>query len=354
MTNHPYKNQSERAFWSQSVSKNFIATDLLDSEKKLLQKGDIVTSAGSCFASNLIPYIEQAGLTYIRTETIPDVFTSMGENLGYSNFSAAYGNIYTARQLLQLYKRSIDEFAPLDSYFQNGNQFIDLLRPGLRFPAASKDELDYRTKIHLSKTREAFESADVFVFTLGLTEGWISKLDGTTYPACPGTIAGEFDSGKYEFHNFSVSEIIEDTTNFIEKLRNNNPKLRFIITVSPVPLVATATANHVLSATIYSKSVLRVAAEEICKVFPNVFYFPAFEIITGPQAPQNFFENDRRNVSALGVAEVMNTLLAASGLGASKIKTATTPKNDDAFSLSDLSRKIAVADCDEIMLDENI
>ena len=41
-----------------------------------------------------------------------------------------------------------------------------------------------------------------------------------------------------------------------------NPKARLVLTVSPVPLAATASGSHVLPATIYSKSVLRAAAQE--------------------------------------------------------------------------------------------
>jgi hypothetical protein len=41
--------------------------------------------------------------------------------------------------------------------------------------------------------------------------------------------------------------------------------LRIVLTVSPVPLVATVTGSHVVPATIYSKSVLRIAAQEIAE-----------------------------------------------------------------------------------------
>ena len=43
-------------------------------------------------------------------------------------------------------------------------------------------------------------------------------------------------------------------------LRDYNENMRFILTVSPVPLVATAGSEHVLAATLYSKSVLRAVA----------------------------------------------------------------------------------------------
>lgn len=353
LSNNPYKVQPDKAFWSRSVSNNFYSNLLLDDSSELFKLKDKVTSAGSCFASNLIPYIEGAGLTYLRTEQLPHIFSSLGENLGYANFSAAYGNIYTTRQLLQLYLRSLNDFQPKDDNWLEKGYVIDAFRPGLKFPASSVEEFKLHTKSHLRATREAFETADVFVYTFGLTETWVSRIDGAAYPACPGTIAGTFDPKKYEFRNFTVEEIISDMSIFIEKLRGRNPKVRFILSVSPVPLVATATDQHVLTASTYSKSVLRVASDEVSRNFKDVTYFPAYEIITGPQAPKEYFEDDRRNVSKLGVEEVMSTLIQSSGLG-----TCSTPIQKQVEIDTDkaklLSSKITQIECDEVMLDDQL
>jgi hypothetical protein len=354
MTNNPYKEQPNIAFWSRSVSENFYPIELVENQGLLFKNGDSVTSAGSCFASNLVPYIEKAGLHYIRTEAMPKIFSELGENLGYANFSAAYGNIYTARQLLQLYKRTLKYFSPIEDRWIGSSELIDPFRPGLKFPSSTHEEFDLQTKLHLKATREAFETADVFVFTLGLTESWAHKSDGAIYPACPGTIAGNFDPKLYEFKNFNTDEIVQDLSEFIDLLRNRNPKVRFIISVSPVPLVATGTKSHVLTSTIYSKSVLRVAAEELATNLKDVTYFPAYEIITGPQAPHNFFEEDRRNVSENGVRVVMETLLQASGLQQISSGTSQKSTNIDEISAEQISNRIATIECDEVMLDENL
>ena len=163
---------------------------------------------------------------------------------------------------------------------------IDPFRPGLRYPARSDREFDLLTTQHLEAVRAAIGVATVFVFTLGLTEAWESAADGAVFPACPGTIAGTFSPVKHRFHNFGVEEVREDLRSSIALLRAHNPGVRVILTVSPVPLVATATDEHVLMATTYSKSVLRAAAGEVATREPSVTYFPAFEIVTGPQAPK--------------------------------------------------------------------
>lgn len=355
MAKNPYLQQPDKAFWSRAVSNKFLPAELIEKNKLRLAPEDKLCSAGSCFASNLIPYIESAGLTYLRTEKLPKYFEELGQNLGYANFSANYGNVYTARQLLQLYLRTLGEFKPAEDRWHQNDVVIDPFRPGLKFPAKSDQEFDLITGAHLNATKKAFESADVFVFTLGLTEAWVSLQDGATYPACPGTIAGEFNDSKYTFHNFTVNEIVDDLSIFIEKLRLNNPNVRFILSVSPVPLVATATNNHVLNATTYSKSVLRVAAEIISATHANVFYFPAYEIITGPQAPENYFEEDKRNVSQIGIEAVMNALLEISGLKVKKENFFEKLKQrNNAPNLLDISKRITEAECDEVMLDQSL
>jgi hypothetical protein len=349
---HPYKGAPARSFWSRSISRNWSPTEAVDSIDPLIRRGDKVVSAGSCFASNMVPYLEEAGLTYYRTETAHPAFRSLEpEYLGYAKFSAAYGNIYTARQLLQLLKRCLGSFSPAEDRWVVEGEIIDSLRPGLKYRARSNREFDLLTAQHLRKTHEAFSNADVFVFTLGLTEAWISRQDGTVFSACPGTVAGSFDPDKHEFKNFTVSDTVADLSEFANLIRDINPGVRIILTVSPVPLVATATGRHVLNASTYSKSVLRAAAGEIVERFSNTTYFPAYEIVTGPQAPEEFFEKDRRNVSETAVGAVMKALLAHCDLGTEVAKPLEHQSIIAGDAASQLSQFIAASECEEAMAD---
>jgi hypothetical protein len=90
----------------------------------------------------------------------------------------------------------------------------------------------------------------------------------------------------------------------------------------------------------------------------GVTYFPAYEIVTGPQAPFEHFESDRRNVSEVAVAEVMESLLE--GLSSRKIDSEATSstgsklKNSLGRRISEISRRIARAECDEAMMDPDL
>jgi hypothetical protein len=93
--------------------------------------------------------------------------------------------------------------------------------------------------------------------------------------------------------------------------------MKFLVTVSPVPLTATATGAHVEVATAYSKAVLRAVAGQVSDQAQNVDYFPSYEIITSPNNRGVYFEANKRSVSNLGVETAMSLFLKAHCAGAS-------------------------------------
>jgi hypothetical protein len=67
--------------------------------------------------------------------------------------------------------------------------------------------------------------------------------------------------------------------------------------------------RHVLTATTYSKSVLRVAAEMVTQRRTDVAYMPSYEIITGAYNRGAYYADDLRNVTERGVDHVMKMFL---------------------------------------------
>jgi hypothetical protein len=106
-------------------------------------------------------------------------------------------------------------------------------------------------------------------------------------------------------------------------MKSGNTTLKFILTVSPVPLTASASGEHVLAATTYSKSVLRAVAGELCQERDDVDYFPSYEMITGAPFRSMFYQPNLRSISRQGIKFVMNSFFACmeSTCGASKIRT---------------------------------
>ncbi|PHK95367.1 GSCFA domain-containing protein [Pseudoroseomonas rhizosphaerae] len=303
---NPYLGLPDHAFWSRAVSRPALegAVDPLAGSPFTIGPRDAVATAGSCFAQHIARHLVAQGFTYLRTEAGAE---GPADPHGYDLFSARYGNIYTCRQLLQTFNRAYGLFEPQDDVWQRPDgRFIDAFRPRiLEAGHESAAAVREAREPHLRAIRRAFEECDVFVFTLGLTEGWASRLDGAAYPLAPGVAGAGRPAGDYAFHNFTAAEVCADLAEFIDRLRAVNPAVRVILTVSPVPLIATYSARHVLPATIYSKSVLRVAAQEVADAMPGILYFPSFEIITGPQSRGRYYGEDLRSVTPEGVRAVM-------------------------------------------------
>jgi hypothetical protein len=309
---HVYKNLPDSSYWRKSISmKTIDEVDPVSPPRFQLQKSDRIITAGSCFAQHIAKKLTLDGFNYHIAEMPPANMTAdEALDRGYGLFSARYGNIYTARQLKQLVERCTGAFTPVDTAWQREDgRYVDPFRPQLEPDGyASQHDVEQAATQHLVAVRSMFAEADYFVFTLGLTECWTSKVDGTAFPIAPGVVAGQMDDKKYGFCNFSTADVVADMKSAIENIRGINPNIKFIFTVSPVPLIATFERAHVLTATTYSKSALRAAVEDIRNTYDFVEYFPSYEIITGNYARSQFYENDLREVNSSGVSKVMGLL----------------------------------------------
>lgn len=309
MSRHPYETFPDCNFWGRSIAgRPVIEVDPVVSAKFVLSTAERIVTAGSCFAQHIARHLQARGFNYFITEPAnPAIPAHIAETYSYGLFTARYGNIYTSRQLVQLLRRAYGLFHPReDVWTQRDGRLIDPFRPRIQ-PRGFASMVEYRAdrRQHFAAVRRAVEELDVFVFTLGLTEGWVAREDGAAYPLCPGVAGGAFDDAKYTFLNLGVQDVIADLREAVRLIRTRNPAARFIFTVSPVPLIATAERRSVLVSTVYSKSVLRVAAEELANGDDRIAYFPSYEIITGQHARGLYFADDLRSVTEEGVRHVM-------------------------------------------------
>jgi hypothetical protein len=308
----PYSDLPAHQFWKSAVaSMPREAVDPVVRTRFRLHKGARIATAGSCFAQNISSTLRRSGFNYFVTEPGAGLPAEEARARMFDVYSARYGNVYTARQLLQLAQRTYGLFIPTEiAWSRADGRFVDPFRPLVEPNGLESEEaVGVHLLWHLNKVRELLENLDVLIFTLGLTESWRSKADGSIFPLAPGVAGGSFDDSRYEFVNFRMSEVVEDLEQFLALLRQVNPRARMILTVSPVPLIATYEPEHALVATTYSKSVLRAAAGEVCARDSNCDYFPSYEIVTGNYARGRYFADDLRSVTTEGVDHVMRLFL---------------------------------------------
>lgn len=311
---HPYSDLPASRYWKSAVADRH-ATDLDDlyRPKFTLSRTDRIAVAGSCFAQHVGRNLLAQGFSVLDREPAPaPLAPDVAQTYGYGIYSARYGNIYTARQLVQLLRDSASGAIRVEDFWDRDGEVFDALRPNVE-PVGfdSREEAILHRRGHLSQVRALFEETDVFIFTLGLTETWENIATGTIYPTCPGVIAGSFDPAEYRFLNQSYPDVLADMIAVRDILKAINPAMKMLLTVSPVPLTATASGNHVLVATTYSKSVLRAVCGSLTGMFDDVDYFPSYELIASPVARGFFYEPNMRSINRNGVAMVMAQFLSA-------------------------------------------
>jgi hypothetical protein len=317
----PYNDIAPSARWSDAVE----SVENTDIDPHLgttfcIDQSTKIATAGSCFAQHLARVLHASGFNHYCVEPAPAwLDEAQRKDFNYGVFSARYGNIYTPRQLLQLIQRALGQFEPAEPAWElPGGRVADPFRPRIQpngFESTAEMEAD--REAHLDAVRSMLVGLDVLVFTLGLTEAWRSRVDGAIFPIAPGCGAGRFDTSCHEFHNFRVAEVIDDLSRSIALLQGVNPNAKVLLTVSPVPLVATMTERHILQATVYSKSVLRAAAEEISLTNPSVSYFAAYEIAVATLNAQNYFAGDKRSATEALVSHVMRSFFGRFAPGVS-------------------------------------
>ena len=305
---HPYQNTPAHQSWPKAMGS--VAPGHVDPvvDAPHIGREEQVATLGSCFAQHIARHLQRSGCTYLVTEQAPQGMpAAQAASLQYGLFTARYGNVYTVRQALQLLRRAFGRFTPQASAWRRTDgRWVDPFRPQVN-PEGFADEAGVivARDIHFACVREMIERADWLVFTLGLTEGWLDRRDGAVFPLAPGVAGGDYDPAAHAFENFAAASVSEDLATLIDEVRSINARARWLLTVSPVPLMATAESRHVWTSTVLSKAVLRVAADEATRRFGHVHYFPSFEVITSPAAGGRYYADDLRSVTETGVQHVM-------------------------------------------------
>ena len=307
---NPYSDLPKSAFWKTGVAQeNPYAIEGIYKKKFDISTNAKIATAGSCFAQHVSRHLKKNGYNVLDVEPPPPSLPeNMHQKFGFSMYSARYGNIYTVRQLLQLAQEVAGEWKPQNYIWKKNEKFYDALRPAVEPEGLdSREEVIKHRHFHLSRVKKLFESLDLFIFTLGLTEMWVHKESGTVYPTAPGTLVGDFDEQLYEYQNAQFSAIIGDFNLFQKVLKKIRVGKLFkcLLTVSPVPLTATASGKHVLPSTIYSKSTLRSVAGQLSANQAHIDYFPSYEIVTNPRMHSVAFADNLRSVRNETVQVVM-------------------------------------------------
>jgi hypothetical protein len=230
-----------------------------------------VASMGSCFAREIKNVLISEGYNYITEET------SHGAS---KHASAAWERTYNLFSMRQIFEYTFNEWTPSVRWWKSplSGKIQDPYRRIIVYENEEEAIKDFEN--HKICSRRALEKAELLILTLGLTEIWQDREDGSVICLPSGPYVNEGGHmGRYVFRVSRYEENLSQLERIYEIIKSTNPSCNIIVTVSPVHLWATFREDiDVISASCNSKSTLRAAADEFVCRHENVFYFPSFEM----------------------------------------------------------------------------
>ena len=164
------------------------------------------------------------------------------------------------------------------------------------FSAPTPDEALRRMNTARQAGAEALRTSDRMLLTLGTA--WVYEHDGRVVANCHRRPATEFVRRR-----LSVAEIVETLAGLFEGPLAGK---QILLTVSPVRHLGDGLAGNAVS-----KAALRLAVEELTARFPQVDYFPAYEILTDDLRDYRFYADDLVHPSPQAVAYIWEKFSAA-------------------------------------------
>lgn len=133
------------------------------------------------------------------------------------------------------------------------------------------------------QTKTALLGSDWVVLTFGSAIVYKHKALGEVVANCHKVPQNQFDKTM-----LSLKEVKTSIQNTVDAIREINPNIQFIITVSPVRHL-----RHGMEQNMLSKSILRLACDEIVTKNENTTYFPSYEIMIDELRDFRYYKQDK-------------------------------------------------------------
>lgn len=235
-----------------------------------IKHSDIIMIMGSCFAENI------------------------GNKLSDNKFRCdrnPFGILYNPMSIYEALSRILENNRYTESeLMESGGKWFSLMHHG-SFSSASKEECLNNINIRISEGHENLKKADWLIITFGTARVYRWSDDGRIVGNCH-----KLNSRLFTRELLEIDDVVSSYTSLITRIKEVNPKIKIIFTVSPI-----RHAKDGMHGNQISKSVLLVAIDKICSVMDNCHYFPSYEIMMDELRDYRFYADDMLHPSAMAV-----------------------------------------------------
>ena len=249
---------------------NFRTQVELPEKQTEIRHSDQLMFFGSCFAENIAHLLEEHKF---RCDVNP--------------FGVLYNPLSINRALLRILEGKCyteDELFSSHGLWHSWMHHSD-------FSASSVEECLGRINARMGKASDGLRKADWLVMTWGTAYVYVHEESGEVVGNCH-----KMPDKTFRRLRSNVEAFVEECRSVLEKCRKVNPKLKVLLTVSPI-----RHAKDGMHANQLSKATLLLAAEELCRTCPDCFYFPSYEIVMDELRDYRFYADDMVHPSPLAI-----------------------------------------------------
>jgi len=174
-----------------------------------------------------------------------------------------------------------------DLYFQEG-RWVSLDYHS-QLSATTKEDALSKIRSANEQLQTALDTAQWLVLTMGTA--WVYRLRATGQVVAN---CHHFPASHFTRELLSVQEIVAAWHRVLELLRERNPTLRVLLTVSPVRHLRDGMMDNSVS-----KATLLLAVHQLAESEREVYYFPSYEIMMDELRDYRFYEADMTQPSVM-------------------------------------------------------
>ncbi|MEX2233615.1 MAG: GSCFA domain-containing protein [Cyclobacteriaceae bacterium] len=199
-----------------------------------------------------------------------------------------FGVIYNPESIHKVLIYSIfNEPLPENTYLHSREVFLNYNFHS-EFSALTKDELMSRLMNTIGSAHYFLKDTDWLLLTYGTAWVYHRKETGEIVANCH-----KLPSAMFAKSLMTTDAIVSSFKTVYDHLKKFNPQIKIILTVSPVRhLKDTLELNSV------SKSILRVACDNISNQYEDAEYFPAYEMMLDDLRDYRFYKQDMLHPTA--------------------------------------------------------
>jgi len=274
---NPYPRRMEDFDDLEALIDKYVLQGWLPPEKPFTPGSQLLT-LGSCFAEELRKYLAE----HERDSRL--IFVPPGLN-----------NTFALRQFIDW---SLTGNASSDAYWYDEH--------------ALGGAVKWTPEQEQAAYKRVFAGAAGIVLTIGLAEVWYDReTGGVFWRGVPKQI---FDESIHACRVSTVEENAANIRSIVRLIRDNCRDVPIVLTLSPVPLKATFGDTSCMTADCVSKSILRVAIDQVVgEGIEGLHYWPSFEIVKwlGCHLPTPMYGDDgnTRHVSRSTVRLILDAFM---------------------------------------------